>query len=93
MCILAFGDDPMPLKDSMQSEQTGNDQASLREETNPQEASVEEIETSIEVSVQAQAKHEFETQRQIPDACTKAIVSVNGKDVDEVPLAAHERAA
>jgi hypothetical protein len=83
----------MPLKDSLQSGQTEHDQAPLREETNVQIASAEEIETPIEASVQAQAKHEFETQRKIPESCKKAIVSVNGKDVDEVPLASHERAA
>lgn len=84
----------MPLKDSLRSGKTEDDQEPLPAETSAaQIGSGEEIETPVEADVQAQAKHEFETQREIPKSCTKAIVSVNGKDVDEVPLATHERAA
>ncbi len=85
----------MPFNDSLRSEKPDSaveaNQVPLREDTNPAEP--EEIETSIEAEAQAQAKHEFETQRQIPDSCRTAIVSVNGKDVDQVSLGAHERAA
>lgn len=90
----------MPLKDSMQSGQTERtnqrEQSFSREESQSlpnAEASVEEIDTPIEAGAQAQAEHEFETQRKIPDTCTCAIMSVNGKDVDEVPMTAHHRAA
>ncbi|MGZ5020236.1 MAG: hypothetical protein ACXWAV_07395, partial [Chthoniobacterales bacterium] len=71
------------LKDSLQSEKTD------REENR----NAEEIETPTEAGIQAQAKREFETQRKIPDSCQKAIVSVNGQDVDEVRLVRHHRAA
>jgi hypothetical protein len=100
ICILVDGDDSMPLKDSMQSGQTERtnqrEESFLREESQSlpnAEASVEEIVTPIEAGAQAQAEHEFETQRKIPDTCTCAIMSVNGKDVDEVPMTAHHRAA
>lgn len=85
----------MPVKDSLQSGKTEDDQEPLPAETSgaAQIANGEEIETPVEADVQARAKHEFETQREIPKSCTKAIVSVNGKDVDEVPLTSHERAA
>jgi vacuolar-type H+-ATPase subunit H len=53
----------------------------------------EEIVTPIEAGAQAQAEREFETQRKIPASCKKAIVSVNGKDVDEVLLPRHKRVA
>jgi hypothetical protein len=94
-CILVVGDDSMPLKDSLQSEQTERREDSLREESQPAatESSVEEIVTPIEAGAQAQAEHEFETERKIPDHCTCAIVSVNGQDVDQVPMTAHHRAA
>jgi hypothetical protein len=77
----------MPPKDSATSE-------SLPE--NAQDGSVEEMLTPIEAGAQAQAEHEFETERKIPRTCKTAIVSVNGEDVDEVPLPHrehHERAA
>lgn len=88
----------MPLKDSMQSEQTERrEDIATREESQPTPAAAEggeeEIVTPIEAGVQAQAEHEFETERKIPDHCTCAIVSVNGKDVDQVPMTAHHRAA
>jgi GTP cyclohydrolase III len=74
------GDESMPLKDSLQSEKTD------REDIH----NAEEIETPIEAGIQAQAEREFE---KIPASCRKAIVSVNGEDVDEVPLVKHHRAA
>lgn len=86
----------MPVNDSMQSESTDKgEQEDLRQAESPatQEASVEEIVTPIEAGVQAQAEHEFETERKIPATCKTAIVSVNGEDIDEVALVNHERAA
>lgn len=86
----------MPFNDSLRSEKTDTaveeNHVATREDTDliPE---AEEIETPIEAEAQAQATHEFETQRKIPCECKKAIVSVNGKDVDEVPLATHERSA
>ncbi len=82
----------MPLSDSLR-EQTGSAERTPILAHDPDDAESEEIETPIESGAQAQAEHEFETQRKIPDTCHRAIVSVNGKDVDEVPLPAHERAA
>lgn len=70
----------MPLKDSAQSEKTEQDRSL------PASADAEDIETPIESGVQEQAEHEFETQRKTPPSVKKAIVSVNGEDVDEVPL-------
>jgi hypothetical protein len=91
----------MPLEDSMQSAQTErtnpNDSVVALEEEQASsgvpESSAEEIVTPIEAGAQAQAEHEFETQRKIPDDCRCAIVSVNGKDVDQVTLSNHHRAA
>ena len=88
----------MPLKDSMQSEQTERrEEISEREESQTvqgtTDAGAEEIVTPIEAGAQAQAEHEFETERKIPDDCKCAIVSVNGKDVDQVPMTSHHRAA
>lgn len=57
-----------------------------------QPGAAEEIVTPIEAGAQAQAEHEFQTHREIPPSCKRAIVSVNGEDVDEVPLG-HEPAA
>ncbi len=69
----------MPLKDSMQSEKTDNEQAALPE-------NVDEMVTPIEANAQKQAELEFETERKIPRSCRKAIVSVNGEDVEQVPI-------
>lgn len=57
------------------------------------QASAEEIVTPIEAGAQAQAEREFQTERKISPACKKAIVSVDGKDVDEVPIERHDHAA
>ncbi|HEY3927514.1 MAG TPA: hypothetical protein VGL89_03985 [Candidatus Koribacter sp.] len=77
----------MPVKDSTQSETRDG-------EPMPESSvNVEEIETPIETTVTEQAEHEFETERKIPKSCKKAIVSVDGKDVEQVPLPDHERAA
>lgn len=94
----------MPLKDSTQSEQTEREEQSeptwapeelrtAQSTKDPASESSEEIVTPIEARAQAQAEREFETEREIPASCKKAIVSVNGQDVDEVPLANHKRAA
>jgi hypothetical protein len=83
----------MPFDDSPKREQPASAQeADPKQEERPV-ADAEEIETPIEAGVQAQAQHEFETERKIPKSCKKAIVSVNGRDVDEVPMPAHDRAA
>jgi hypothetical protein len=76
----------MPPKDSDRSERTEG-------ENTPEVSTQDEIVTPIEAEIQAKAKHEFETERKIPVSCKTAIVSVNGEDVAEVPLAIHERAA
>lgn len=83
----------MPFNDSPRLEKPAAEpDRVLREETGPS-SEAEEIETPIEAEAQAKAEHEFENERKIPTTCRKAIVSVNGKDVDEVSLPAHERAA
>lgn len=66
---------------------------SVKTNSEPDVEDSEEIVTPIEAGAQEQAEREFETQRKIPPSCKKAIVSVNGKDVDEVPLPRHDRAA
>jgi hypothetical protein len=74
----------MPSRDSLVPEKVAS-------ETEVEDS--EEIVTPIEAGAQAQAEREFETERKIPVTCNKAIVSVNGKDVDEVPMPRHDRAA
>ena len=82
----------MPLEDSERLKNTENEQEPLREE--PQfPATGEEIVTPIEADAQAAAEHEFHTERKTPHSCQTAIVSVNGEDVDKVPLESHDRAA
>ncbi len=82
---------PEPTEVTKQHEQiSAHDEDTL---THEREASVEEIVTPIEAGAQAQAEHEFETERKIPKECQCAIVSVNGKDVDQVNLPTHHRAA
>lgn len=70
----------------MQSKKTVDEQGPLPE-------NVDEIVTPVEAEVQEQAEREFETERKIPRSCKKAIVSVNGEDVEQVPLPDHERVA
>lgn len=70
----------MPPRDSLVPEKTEAEES-------------DEIVTPIEAGAQEQAEREFETQRKIPAKCKTAIMSVNGKDVNEVPLPRHERAA
>ena len=84
----------MPFNDSKQSEgREERDREVLRQAVLQPDPNREDIVTSIEADAQARAEHEFETERKIPPSCKTAIVSVNGEDVDEVPLADHERAA
>ncbi len=78
----------MPLNDSTGMEETGRDPVAQRER--PQsETAEEEIVTPIEAEIEEEAEREFEN----PPAHKVAIVSVNGEDVGEVPIAAHDRAA
>ena len=77
----------MPMNDSTQSERH-------EDEPLPQiSVNADDMETPIETTVRDRAKHEFETERQIPKSCKQAIVSVDGKDVENVPLKDYERAA
>lgn len=77
----------MPINDSTQSQRR-------EDERLPQmSVNADDIETPIETAVTERAEHEFETERKIPKACKRAIVSVDGKDVESVPLRDHERAA
>jgi hypothetical protein len=90
--ILVRGDDPMPLEDSERPKDIENEQRRLREDTSFP-ASGEEIVTPIEADAQETAEREFHSERQTPLSCRTAIVSVNGEDVDKVPLETHDRAA
>ena len=82
----------MPLNDSL-VEKSGKLEENLERVPEPENQDAEDIETPIEAGVQERAEHEFETERKIPSSCKTAIVSVNGRDVDEVPLPSQERAA
>jgi hypothetical protein len=82
----------MPLEDSERLKNTENEQDPLREEAQFP-ATGEEIVTPIEADAQQQAERQFHTQRKTPPSCKTAIVSVNGEDVDKVPLESHDRAA
>lgn len=81
----------MALDDARQQHRIDRTVLLRNDETFP--AGAEEIVTPIEAGAQAQAEIEFQTERKIPPACKKAIVSVNGEDVDEVPIERHDHAA
>ena len=74
----------MPRNDSPKIEQTERDPEAPQPATNS-----EEIVTPVEADIQARVERDFNN----PPLHKKAIVSVNGEDVDEVPASAHDRAA
>ena len=82
----------MPREDSRMIKNTENEMPP-KQETDALPASAEEIVTPIEAGAQEQAEREFQTQRKIPLTCKKAIVSVNGEDVNEVPIGRQDHAA
>jgi len=78
----------MPLNDSEGMEGTARPAEPMRDSEQIAEAQ-EEIVTPIDAEIEEEVEREFEK----PSTHTKPIVSVNGEDVADVPIAPHDRAA
>ncbi len=77
----------MPLNDSERMERTEQEPGPKRDKIQVDLAQ-EEIVMPIEAEIEEEVEREFEK----PPAHKKAIISVNGEDIDEVPVT-HDRVA